>query len=226
MKVGGVQGRTSKGIHWHVDPNIQVRYLADATRETIYDVELIRADGSQELFRSRTKAPEDAVWRTMDCVDCHNRPTHVYREPGEEVDQAIFEGRIDRALPFIKHEAVEALQVRYGSHEEARAGLSEAVDSYYREHYPEVAQARADTIRAVGRELGEIYAHNIFPAMEVYWGTYPNHLGHANSPGCLRCHDNGHRNADGKRISKDCEICHSVLADAEESPEIIEQLQP
>ena len=74
MKVGGVQGRTSKGIHWHVDPNIQVRYLADATRETIYDVELIRADGSQELFRSRTKAPEDAVWRSVPAIGAARLP--------------------------------------------------------------------------------------------------------------------------------------------------------
>ena len=28
--------------------------------------------------RRRQAATE---WRTMDCVDCHNRPTHVYREP-------------------------------------------------------------------------------------------------------------------------------------------------
>ena len=226
MKVGGLQGRTSEGVHWHVDRNITVRYLADAQRETIYDVELTQADGSQKLFKGRGDAPEDAVWRIMDCLDCHNRPTHVLGQPGGEVDHAMEEGRIDHTLPFIKREAVRALEVRYGSQEEARVGLGAALERFYRKEYPEVIESKADAVRAAGQELGEIYARNVFPSMNVFWDTYPNHLGHESSPGCLRCHDNRHKTADGERISKKCEGCHVVLADAEKDPEIIKELQP
>jgi hypothetical protein len=226
MKVGGLQGRTSEGVHWHVDRNITVRYLADAQRETIYDVELTQTDGSKKLFKAREDAPEDAVWRTMDCLDCHNRPTHVYGQPGGEVDHAMEEGRIDHTLPFIKREAVRALEVRYGSQEEARVGLGAALERFYRKEYPEVIESKADAVRAAGQELGEIYARNVFPSMNVFWDTYPNHLGHESSPGCLRCHDNRHKTADGERISKKCEGCHVVLADAEKDPEIIKELQP
>jgi hypothetical protein len=81
-------------------------------------------------------------------------------------------------------------------------------------------------VRAAGQELGEIYARNVFPSMNVFWDTYPNHLGHESSPGCLRCHDNRHKTADGERISKKCEVCHVVLSDAEKDPEILKQLQP
>jgi hypothetical protein len=226
MKVGGVQGRSSQGIHWHVDNDIKVRYLSDPSRETIYDVELTEADGTRKLFKTREEAPEGAVWRTMDCIDCHNRPTHVYRQPGREVDEALQEGRIDPSLPFIKRQAVEALQVRYDSHDEARNGLSAALEDFYREQYPDLLGSQAASIQAAAGTLGDIYERNVFPAMNVFWDTYPDHTGHESSPGCMRCHDNRHRTAERERISKDCEICHSVLADAEKSPEILQQLQP
>ena len=226
MKIGGVQGRTSRGIHWHVDPKIQVRFLADAKDENIYEVELIEADGSRKLFKGRGRAAEDAVWRTMDCIDCHNRPTHIFRQPGEEVDRVIQEGRIDRTLPFIKREAVRALEVRYGSQAEARAGIAAAIESFYAKDYPDLLPSRGDSIAAAGRELGDIYAGNVFPSMNVFWDTYPNHLGHGKNRGCMRCHDNEHRSADDEPISKDCEVCHSILAEKEENPEILGQLQP
>ncbi len=226
MKVGGLRGRASQGIHWHVDRNIQVRYLADPDRETIYEVELTKADGSKKLFKGRKAAPEGAVWRTMDCIDCHNRPTHVYRQPGEEVDRALEQGRLDRTLPFVRREAVKALEAKYASHEEARAGLSKALETFYGEHYPELLKSRGDVINAAGKELGDIYASNVFPSMNVFWGTYPNHLGHKSSAGCFRCHDKRHRTDDGERISKDCDICHAVLADRDKDPKILKQLEP
>jgi NapC/NirT cytochrome c family, N-terminal region len=226
MKVGGLQGRTSQGIHWHVDRKIKVRYLADPSRETIYDVELTEADGTQKLFKGREKAPADAVWRTMDCLDCHNRPTHIYRQPGEAVDIAIDDGHIDHTLPFIKREAVKALKVRYASHEEARAGLAKALDTFYGEQYPDLLKTKAEAIGAAGRELGNIYAHNVFPRMKVFWNTYPNDLGHQSSPGCKRCHDNKHRTDDGEKISKGCDTCHALLAEREKNPEILKDLKP
>jgi len=226
MKVGGLQGSRSRGIHWHVDPKIKVRYLADPTRETIYDVELTTADGSQKLFKGREQPVEGAVWRTMDCIDCHNRPTHVYLQPPEAVDRVIEDGRIDRTLPYIKREAVKALQVRYESHEQARAGISAAIEAFYRDNYPEVSKSQADAIAAAGRAIGDAYATNVFPQMNVFWGTYPNHLGHVDRKGCMRCHDNRHRTAERESIPKDCDICHSVLAEEEENPEIIGQLEP
>ena len=44
--------------------------------------------------------------------------------------------------------------------------------------------------------------------MNVKWGTYPNHIGHIDSPGCFRCHDDEHKASDGAVIRQDCEICH------------------
>ncbi|MDH3588078.1 MAG: NapC/NirT family cytochrome c [Gammaproteobacteria bacterium] len=225
LKVGGIQGRESRGIHWHVDPQNQIRYLSDASRETIYDVELSLPDGSKKVYRNGD-APEDAVWRNMDCVDCHNRPTHIYRQPEDEVDLALDEGRIDRNLPFIKREALEELLIEYDSHEAARSGIASAIDAFYGTEYPEVHSSQATAIEAAIGQLGDIYVSNVFPAMNVYWDTYPNHIGHEASAGCFRCHDRRHRTEDRERISKDCETCHTVLAEREENPEILQQLLP
>jgi hypothetical protein len=50
----------------------------------------------------------------------------------------------------------------------------------------------------------------VFPLMRVTWGTYPNQLGHIDTPGCFRCHDDSHKTKDGKAISQDCELCHAI----------------
>ena len=33
------------------------------------------------------------------------------------------------------------------------------------------------------------YASNIFPEMKVTWKAYPNNIGHMESEGCYRCHN-------------------------------------
>ncbi len=225
LKVGGADGNRSHGIHWHVDPANRIRYQASDDRETIYDVELTRPDGSVTVF-SHKPAPEGTPWRTMDCVDCHNRPTHVYRQPEREVDEALDSGRIDVALPYIKRQALEVLRTDYASHEQARSGIADAVRAFYADEYPQVADERRSSIEQAAAELGEIYALNVFPSMNVTWDTYPDHIGHETSPGCFRCHDRKHRTADRERISKDCELCHTVLAEGEQDPEILELLLP
>ena len=52
---------------------------------------------------------------------------------------------------------------------------------------------------------------NVFPAMNVKWGTYQNHIGHIDSPGCFRCHDGSHTASDGSVIRQDCDLCHSFM---------------
>ena len=46
--------------------------------------------------------------------------------------------------------------------------------------------------------------------MKVTFGTYTNHIGHTDAPGCFRCHDDDHTTKDGKAIGQDCETCHVI----------------
>jgi hypothetical protein len=227
MRVGGADGGKSHGIHWHVDRNTKVRYLSDAKRENIYEVELVRKDGSTDRFAVEN-APKDpkAKWREMDCVDCHNRPTHVFRTPSQEIDLALQSGAISRELPFIRREGLRVLKEKYASHEEAREKIREDVATFYAKNYPDVSTAKKDAIESASNQLGAIYASEVFPAMNVTWGTYPNRIGHEDYPGCQRCHDGDHKNAEGKAITDDCEACHMVLAQEEENPKILTELKP
>jgi formate-dependent nitrite reductase cytochrome c552 subunit len=224
--VGGGSRPDSPGIHWHVNPGVRIRYLADEKREKIGRVEATLPSGEVRIYDSKANGEPGTAWREMDCVDCHNRPTHVYGIPGDEVDAAIAAGRIPRDLPFIRRESVKALKAEFPSHDAARTGLQEALRSYYQQQHPAVASARAADIDAAAAELGAIYTQNVWPSMNIKWGTYPSHLGHEATEGCFRCHNDEHSTADGKTLSQDCSLCHTILADREKSPEILKQLLP
>lgn len=227
MKVGGQQGTGSTGIHWHVDRGVQIRFLTDKSRQNVYDVEMTAADGKVKLFKTKDK-PEGAVeWRSMDCVDCHNRPSHTFKMPSPEIDNAMDDGRIDKTLPFIKREGMRILNAKYDSHEAARAGIASEVEGFYKAKYAEVSSSKAKEIAAAGKALGDIYAWNVFPKMKVTWGTYKSNLGHDDdTPGCMRCHDKKHVTEGGDKITGSCKVCHAVLADDEKDPEIMKTLKP
>ncbi len=227
LRVGGIEGRVSRGIHWHVDPSHELRYRASEDRETIHEVELRRTDGTTQRFRGPTAdANPGGEWRVMDCVDCHNRPTHVHRQPDEEIDLAIEHRTIDGTLPYVYREGLRLLRESHASHDAARRAIAQGLERFYAESYPEVSRTRADDIAQAGRSLGDLYSFNVFPQMNVTWGTYPNHIGHRDFPGCFRCHDEEHRTSDGRTISQDCSTCHTLLAVEEQNPEILSSLNP
>ncbi len=224
VKVGGKQAGQSHGIHWHTDPDHVLRYRSDPSREKIYEIELTdRAAGSKKLFKIEEPAPEETEWRTMDCVDCHNRASHIYRSPEFEVDLALEQGRIDRSLPYIRREGLRIItEKEYASHAEAREGIAAAVKAFYAQSYPDLAGTPA--VEQAGMALGDAYAWNNFPHMQVKWNTYPNHIGHQDSPGCFRCHDNKHKTETGEKVGKKCGTCHNIVAEEESDSALLQEL--
>ena len=230
MRVGG-RGSETAGIHsWHLAPGREVYYYSpDEKRETITYVKVENEDGSEvEYFLDGEEVdpaaiPEEEL-RRMDCTDCHNRPTHIFDMPGPALNKALADGRIDASLPSIKAAGLEALEGAAEA-EDGPGFIAESVTAYYAENY-------ADTVSNEGAALDEaiaamqaIYRRNIFPKMEVTWGSYPNHNGHTQFNGCFRCHDEGHSSRDGEHvISQDCTACHNVVAWQEENPEILSAL--
>jgi hypothetical protein len=227
LKVGGVQGTSASGIHWHVDPNVEIRYRSDESREEVYEIQYTNADNGEEKQYAVRNAPEDeGVWRTMDCVDCHNRPTHIYESPGPAVDNAITAGHIDPSLPFVKREGLRLIDAEYDSHEAAREQITAGLKAFYDENYPDLASERAADIDAAATALGDAYSVNVFPQMQVWWDTYPNHIGHNQSDGCFRCHKRSMRTEDREQVANDCDTCHVVLAEEEENPNLMTVLEP
>ena len=226
LKVGGTAGKGASGIHWHVDPRVGIRYRSDETREEVYEVEYTNEDGEVKLFADRKAPEEGGTWRSMDCVDCHNRPSHNYQAPDTEIDIAIRDGLIDRGLPFVKKEGLRIIDAEFPSHEEAREAITTDLTQYYADNHPDVASEKADDIAEAASVLGDIYSVNVFPQMNVWWNTYPEHIGHERSDGCFRCHGKRLRTADRETISRDCDNCHTILAEREENPAILSELNP
>jgi hypothetical protein len=157
--------------------------------------------------------------RTMDCIDCHNRPTHAYDMPEPAIDRAIADGRISPSLPFAKKTGVEVLKKTYASGQDAQ--VAAGFVAFYREKYPELYAKQKGPIESAAESVRAIYARNIFPDMKVEWGTYANNIGHVDFPGCFRCHDDDHKSESGRVIAQDCTSCHELLAMEENNPKIM-----
>jgi hypothetical protein len=118
-------------------------------------------------------------------------------------------GTIPPALPFVHREAVNALKASYGSQDQAEAGIDRSLRAFYAGQ-PQLAAAHQPEIDAAVKAVQRIYRESVFPEMRVTFGTYPNNIGHVDSPGCFRCHDDTHVSSDGRKIGQDCETCHAI----------------
>lgn len=225
MKIGG--GNKGIGIHGtHLGLGVHIRYgHSDAQRQTIPWIEYSGPDG-KVVYRAEGAAADGKGLsiREMDCIDCHNRPAHSYKLPDRAVDEALFAGDLSAALPFARKKSVEILKKAYATRDAAAAQIPEAITAFYRETYPAIYKDRQKEVEKTGMSLIAIYDRNVFPAMKVTWGTYPNNIGHTDFPGCFRCHDDSHTSADGRKVTQDCGACHNLLAVGDPAPKILTDL--
>jgi len=231
LKIGGRTTQGLVGIHGrHLAAAERIEYVStDGRRQVIPRVTYTQDDGKKVEYVSDEVKPTPAELaraerRKMDCVDCHNRPTHAFEMPERAVDEAITAGRIDRQLPFIKKQAVAALRVEYPDRATASAKIPQAIDDFYKAKYPETYQSKRPIVETAAQQVTAIYLRNIFPEMKITWGTHPNNIGHDDFLGCFRCHDGKHKAADGRIINDDCSACHQILAMEEKDPKVLADL--
>jgi len=226
MRIGG--GSMTTGIHgFHMAPGIVIEYAADPKRTEIPWVRYVDAQGNATEYQTEAWTPENQgkyERRTMDCLDCHTRPSHQFQLPERAMDQALSLGRIDPSLPWVKRKGLEILKKEYSSTAEAEQEIPAALIEYYQKEHPEIYAARREAVERSAQGLLAVYKRNVFPEMKVTWGTYPDYIGHTDFIGCFRCHDDLHTSADGKTISQDCSACHELLAVEESNPEILAKL--
>jgi len=227
VKIGG--GPISRGIHGvHVGPGVHIRYAySDQKRQVIPWVEYTDRQGHATAYSaadSKTPLPGNLPIREMDCVDCHNRPTHSFQLPDHALDDAMALGAIPPALPFIKKQGMAVLRQPYASRSQASVRIPAALDAFYRQNYPDTYRQQPEAIRQASAAILQIYDRNVFPAMKVTWGTYPDNLGHNDFPGCFRCHDGNHTAAGGRVVTQDCGACHDLLAVQDPAPKVLDSL--
>jgi hypothetical protein len=225
MKIGG--GNHGIGIHGtHLGPGVVIRYWhSDEARQVIPLVEY-NDNGRKTVYAAAGAKPDGAglTMRVMDCIDCHNRPTHAFDLPDRALDKAMAAGLVSPTLPFARKKALEILKVNYQSREDAAALIPGAFETFYRQSYPAVWSAQQSEIVASANQVLDIYDRNVFPDMKVTWGTYPQNIGHTDFPGCFRCHDGGHTAQNGQTITQDCNACHNLLAMDEANPKVLTEL--
>ena len=209
------------GIHWHMNLANEIEYMAtDEQRQEIAWVRVKDRQGRVTEYTGEGAAlsPEQiarAPKRRMDCVDCHNRPTHIYLSPDEAVNNSLADGKLDASLPYLKRQAVEVLSRAYETNDEAVSSIARSLDEFYRENYPEVFAGKPDSIKGAVAEVQRIYRTYFFPEMKTDWQSHPNNIGHYYFQGCFRCHDGKHESRDGKVIRNDCNVCHTTLDQTE-----------
>ena len=110
VHVGGGSERLgiATGIHWHMNVANQVEYITtDEKRQVIPYVRVKDRKGNvREYLRRRRDTPEQLAKgerRRMDCMDCHNRPSHPMEPTAERaIDDAMATGEIPKTLPFVR----------------------------------------------------------------------------------------------------------------------------
>ncbi len=226
INVGGGSPRTGKveGIHWHMNIANEISYIAaDEKRQNIPWVRMVDREGNVEEFSDRRvqlsgQQIEASAKRKMDCVDCHNRPAHVYLPPDVAVDQALAAGKMDVTLPYLRRQAVEVLSGTYETTEQALAAIDRGLNDFYRNNYGQVFLEKQDALKNAIAEIQGIYQTYMFPEMRTDWRTHPNNIGHKNFAGCFRCHDGEHFSKSGKMITNDCNVCHTTIFDSAAPP--------
>ena len=213
VKIGG---RIFHSIHYnHISGVRKIDYAAvDRQEQEIPWVGVTRLDGTTEEYLSLDYKGPDRPFadgaRTFDCIGCHNRPTHIFYSPDRAVNVYLAANLIPRDLPWIKKVATEALGQPYPDRKQAHAGIQAAIMGFYEHRYPELRRSRKADIDQTVVRVVELYDGNVFPEMKVNWKTHSDNRGHKDWPGCFRCHDGRHATRNGKVLSQDCGICHTL----------------
>lgn len=219
IKVGGGNAATGQagGIHWHMNLANEITYIStDEKRQTIPWVRMKDANGKVVEYTTKDaqftpQQIEQTPKRKMDCIDCHNRPTHIYLPPDKAVDDSFTAGKLDASVPFLKLKAIEVLSKSYNTTEEAVQSIGTNLDEYYRTNHADVYAAKKDSITGAVTEIQRIYQTYFFPEMKTDWQTHANNIGHYKVQGCFRCHDGQHFSREGQVIRNECSICHTTL---------------
>ncbi len=215
LKTGGGSKRQGlgRGIHWHVENKI-LYYPTDHSRQTIPYVRVYNDDGTVDEFTDIESGfdpttIDEAKLEEMDCIACHNRITHKVNLPDTAMDKALTNKVVDISIPDIHRKGVEVLSVTYLTQDQAMQGIA-SLEEYYRTYYPDFFNANTEMVLSAIQSIKDIYNQSVYIEQKSDWTSHPNNLGHQDFPGCFRCHDGKHLNAEGESVRLECNLCHSI----------------
>lgn len=207
----------SSGIHAHMYMDNDIYFAAeDKERQKITWIKSVAKDGTETIFTTSDskfaqQPPTEKQIRKMDCLDCHNRPTHHFEAPYKLINEAMDNGKINPEIPKIKSKLMELLSAQYKNSDEATTAIKQKLREYYQKEYSDYFNAHQEDINKAAEETVKLFSANFFPEMNTRWDKRPDEIGHLWTPGCFRCHDGAHTSQSGKTISKDCTLCHTII---------------
>lgn len=208
----------TEGIHWHINPDVSIEYISENDkRENITFVKYTnRKTGAVKVFRNSDNPISDSLLkaastRTMDCIDCHNRPSHNYNSPPVYFDQAVISGAVSKDIPFIKKASMSVLRESFTSEDTALMRIKDGITGFYKTDHNDYYVKNPEKIDKSIAAIQKAFSQNTFPDMKVTYDAYPVHIGHLESDGCFRCHNGAFTSEDGTRITRDCDLCHNIV---------------
>ncbi len=221
VRIGGGNPSSGKleGIHWHMLTENVVEYVAsDEKRQIIPWVRVTYPNGDSAIYINEDEELPELVEgmygnvRHFDCMDCHNRPSHMFRSPAVAINLALSMKLLARDLPYLRSTGVELLNAEYESKDGALAAIDSGLWEHFRENYPDVAVSRANDISTAVEVLQSVYSDNFFPEMNTDYRVRENNLSHFVNDGCFRCHQESMVNDRGEAMTPDCKTCHVIVA--------------
>jgi hypothetical protein len=208
----------TEGIHWHINPDVNIEYISDNDkRENITYVKYTnKTTGKVKIYRNDSNAISDSMisasqTRIMDCIDCHNRPSHNYKSPPVYFDHAMLTGAISKDIPFFKKVSMGILRDTFRDKDTALIMIRDSITHYYQTGFNSYYSSNKENIDHSIASLQKAFSDNTFPKMKVTYDHYPEHIGHLESDGCFRCHNDAFVASDGSKISRDCSLCHNIV---------------
>jgi len=208
----------TEGIHWHMNPDVNIEYISENDkRELINYVKYTnKATGDVTIYKSpETEISDSAIsvssTRSMDCIDCHNRPSHNYSSPPVYFDKAMLKNEVSKEIPFIKKVAMGILRNSFPTKDTAFMEIKEGIINFYKTDFGGYFAENSDKIDQSIASLQRAYSQNSFPAMKVTYDAYPDHIGHLEVEGCFRCHNDNFTAENGRKITRDCDLCHTII---------------
>ncbi|HUV00804.1 MAG TPA: NapC/NirT family cytochrome c [Bacteroidales bacterium] len=207
-----------EGIHWHINPSINIEYISENDKREIitYVKYTDNTTGETIIYMDQNNPVSDSILalqstRTMDCIDCHNRPSHIYNSPPVYFDKAMLTGSVAKEIPFIKKVAMDILRQTFTDKENAMLMIRDSLLSFYKSGYGEFFASNNDLINSSIGSLLKAFSQNTFPGMKVAYDVYPDHISHLESEGCFRCHNDTFKSENGRTITRDCNLCHTIV---------------
>ena len=192
MKIGGHTWQGGTGIHGrHLDAGSRIRYISTDDQRQVIPVVYYTDDNGKtvEYVSTDTKVSKEQLekgeHRMMDCIDCHNRPTHAFELPENAVDNRMSRGLVSPQLPYIRKKAVELLKADYPDRETAKKKITDGITGYYRTNYPDIYNTKRAVVEQSADNVAAIYMRNIFPEHEDELGRASQQSGPQRRSGLL-----------------------------------------